>query len=520
MTTKKISIPKYFFLISVFVIGLMSCERDFKDIGIALVDNNKFDTKVLISDIIAYNKKIDSVRVDSMPQYVLGVNKNGVFGKTTASIAAQLALAPSTNFGENPKIDSVILDIPYYNRKTGTKKVPNFATEDLNDSIAVPIFELDSILGNRDTKFTINVYELGTFLNALDPLDPTRKKRYFSNRSYAVVGTELYTGLFKPNADDTVAYIKYRDPLSEKVFDIDTIKRVGSIPTIKMPLNEDFFSSKFLPNGNSAEFSSTDEFIHFFRGLYIEASGTDGTLLTLPLQNGSITIFYSNDASSTDAGGVTTVTRQKQKMIFPLTGIRTNKFEHNYSLATSSIQNKLLNPDKVNGEQKLYIQGTSGVMAVLNLFTKDDLEAIRSKNWLINEANIKVYVDKDETGSDVPNRLFLYNLDNNAQILDVISEGTFNFGGTLEYDADGKPDFYKFKITDYIASILKRENTREPSKLALKAFSSYNIPSFLRASDTIIKPYDWNTKGVAVFGNKEMSAKKLVLEVFYTEPKN
>jgi len=47
-----------------------------------------------------------------------------------------------------------------------------------------------------------------------------------------------------------------------------------------------------------------------------------------------------------------------------------------------------------------------------------------------------------------------------------------------------------------------------------------NLPRFLRLSDTIVKPFNWNPKGVAIFGNKELSAKKLVLEIFYTEPKN
>lgn len=258
MMTKKFSTTKYIILISVFIIGLVSCERDFKDIGIALVDNNKFDTKTFISDIIAYNVSVDSVRVDSLPQYVLGVNQNNTFGKTTASIATQVSLpGAGTDFGVNPTIDSVILNIPYYNTKGDNKTIvdPN---SDTNDSIVVPTFELDSIIGNKTTPFTITVSELGTFLNNLDPLDPTKRKQYYSNRSYSTVNSPLFSGLFSPNADDTVSYIKYKD-LDNSVFDIDTVKIIGSAPSIKIPLDESFFKNNFLDKSGSAELSSNEE---------------------------------------------------------------------------------------------------------------------------------------------------------------------------------------------------------------------------------------------------------------------
>ena len=83
MITKNLSVTKYVIIIAVFLISLVACERDFKDIGLALVNNNKFDTKVLLSNVVAYSKNLDSVRADSLPQYVLGVNQNNAFGKTT-----------------------------------------------------------------------------------------------------------------------------------------------------------------------------------------------------------------------------------------------------------------------------------------------------------------------------------------------------------------------------------------------------------------------------------------------------
>jgi len=518
MITKILSITKLIVFITILLVSFIACERNFKDIGIALVDNNKFETNHLISPVISYIKKIDSVRTDSLPQYVLGVNINNTFGKTTAAIASQLALPLNgTDFGINPTIDSVILDLPYYSTKTGTEKVPN--PSDANDTIVVPTFKLDSIIGDKSKAFQVTVSELGTFLNTLDPNDPTKRKFYYSNKNYNTIGPSLYSGTFTPNAKDTVAFIKYKD-LNGNVFDTDTIKRSGSIPSIKLPLNESFFQNNFIAQSKSEAFTTVDAFSHYFRGLYISASGNDGSLITMPLANASITIFYSNDVTSTDTSNVSTTKRTKQKMIFPIGRIKTNKFEHDYSFATSAIQSKLLNADKINGEDKLYIQGASGSMIVLKLFPNGSLDSIRAKNWLINEASLTLYIDKDLSGSNIPKRLFIYNFDDNAQLRDIIAEGATVLDGTLHFDDKGNPSFYKFRFTDYMAQILKSDNPRKLSKLAIKSFSPLDVPSFLRLSDTIVKPFNWNPKGVVIKGNKELSNKKLSLDIFYTELKN
>ncbi|MCF6213282.1 MAG: DUF4270 domain-containing protein [Flavobacteriaceae bacterium] len=520
MITKNLSITKYVIIIAVFLIGLIACERDIKGIGIGLVDNNKFDTNVLLSNLTAYNKNVDSVRVDSLPQYVLGVNQNNIFGKTTASIASQLSLPSSgVDFGINPTIDSVILDIPYYSTKTGTLTLRDPNSSNDIDSITIPTYQLDSIIGNANDSFQITVSELGTFLNSLDPLDPTKRKKYFSNRSFNTKSPDLYSGTFSPNANDTVAYINHKD-FDGAVFDIDTIKNSNGTPSMKLPLDKDFFQSNFINQSSSVSFSSLDEFTHYFRGLYISASGANGSLLTLPLATGNVSIYYSNDVSSTDADGVTTIVRTKQVKAFPLRGIKANKFNHDYSLATSAIQTRLSNPDEVNGEQKLYVQGASGSIIVLNLFSDGNLEELRSKNWLINEANLKLYVDRNETSGNLPNRLFIYNLDDNSHVIDILSEGINVLDGTLYNDSNGDPSYYKFKITKYISQVLKQENPRKLSKLAIKLISRFDVPNFSRLSDTIIKPFNWNPKGVAIFGNKELSDKKLSLEIFYTEIRN
>ena len=55
--------------------------------------------------------------------------------------------------------------------------------------------------------------------------------------------------------------------------------------------------------------------------------------------------------------------------------------------------------DTINNPKTVYLKGGAGVMAEIELFKNNDgidvLEEIRSKEWLINEASLSIYIDKD-----------------------------------------------------------------------------------------------------------------------------
>ena len=94
-----------------------------------------------------------------MPQYLLGVYNDPNLGKLTASFISQVQ-RPSLgiDFGLNPVIDTIIIDIPYY------------STRDGNNEDNTPKFELDSVFGDLEEEITLKVHRLGTFLNTLDPM--------------------------------------------------------------------------------------------------------------------------------------------------------------------------------------------------------------------------------------------------------------------------------------------------------------------------------------------------------------
>src|SRR5699024_1554081 len=85
--------------------------------------------------------------------------------------------------------------------------------------------------------------------------------------------------------------------------------------------------------------------------------------------------------------------------------------------------------DTVNGEANLYLKGGQGFMTVVELFSgpdsdgdgvSDELEDLREKNWLINEANLTFVVNETmvPASQKEPERIYVYNLKNNNVLAD------------------------------------------------------------------------------------------------------
>ncbi len=517
MIIKIVKSMKYIGLFTLILISVIACERDFENIGVGLVDNNQFTGKDTTYSVRAYNKNIDSSRVDGIPEYLLGIFNDENFGFIKTSFVSQLSLPSSIDFGDKVSIDAVILDIPYY------------STKEEDNSDGKPNFRLDSVFGNQDTEYYVSVYESGTFMNVLDPLDPTKGKKYYSNALYNKK-TLLHSKLFIPDRNDTVLYVdrRFLDDDINTVDDIDTIKTDIVAPSIKFSLDTLFFRNNFINQQSSGVFDSGERFIDFFRGIIIEAEEhliKEGSLMALAMTDANLRIYYTNTILTDEVEGIdlngdgdtvdTDVpVRTKQTMIFPIAGLRANQYTRDYSTSTALINNRFINPDSINGEDKLYIQGASGSMGIVELLlNEDDLNEMRSNNWLINEANLTFYLD-DLEQTNVPDQLLLYNYDHNSQILDVITEAQVSgIGGTLERDEDNKPIKYKFRITDYISEFLKSDDEK-PVKFGLKVFHSTDVP--IAIADTIVDDFSWIAKGVVLNGNTFVGDKKLKLEIFYT----
>ena len=484
----------------VFVSGIVSCEGDIEDVGVGIVDNGLFETNNHVSNLKAYNQNDLEVKANKLGQYLLGVYKNDDFGSLDASIVGQAAFLSSINFGTDPAIDSVVLNIPYL----ATKQAEN--NED-----GSPKWELDSIWGDQSTEYTLSVYELNTYLNTLDPENPGEELDYYSDQTYLFKPTALYSGAFKPNKNDTMTIIQRREIIIDEdtmEHDVDTIKETNSAPSIKLPLNTQFFEDNFLTNPEA--FENQAAFIEFFNGLYLQASKinpTDDTsIMTLEFYRSKMTIYYTNTVGED---------RTKQTANFYFNNVNNNTYIRDYT--DSKAKPFLDAPNTVDGDTRLFLNGAAGSIALVDLFVDEDLDEIRSNNWLINEANLLLYLDESADLSILPERLFLYNYEDETQIADVVL-GSEIFGGYLERDEDGNPWRYKMKLTNFVSRILNEDDPTELKQLAIKVMNASDIPNELL--DLKVNDYSWTPKGIIVHGsNSENAEKRLKLELVYSEKK-
>ena len=508
-------------LILVFT-AVVSCEEDFTDIGSNIISNTKFSTSSMLVDVEMSNSPVAMVKSDNLSaepgQYLLGVHASDDYEKIEASIISQLSINEGLKVIDNENvynsdtlvvttIDTVFLKLPYQ------------AT--LNDEGTG--YNLDSIIGDKSKAFNLNVYETSTYLSELNPLDPSKINSYNSNDVFEKTGTELNISKdfgFIPKATDTAVVIK-RWLSDNTLSSIDTVSYTSStnstipVPFALVPLKEDKIKELFLDKYESSEFETQSAFNNYFRGVILEATGSEGSLVSLDFSvtaKPSIEVYYTN---SVVAGGAIIDTIQKNDS-FLLSGIRTSTYK---------MEDKVY---PVNEE--VILQGAAGSEATINIFGADNngngladkIEELRADNLLINDASLTVYINQSADTTATPYQLFLYksNEDINpvySHVKDLFTEGSAVFGGLLERDSDGKQEKYTFRITDYISDILSGETDYSPS-LKLKVVNPTDLQV---VSDTVFNNFSWNPKAVTLFNQSATDeSKKIKLKISYSKEQN
>lgn len=508
--------------------AIISCERDFNDVGGSLVNNSKFETGELLLDVEITSAKDDinlnlkSVRADNISignlgEYLLGVYKGDNYKGIQASIISQLGYAPNLKNQPVSGTDSI------YNLDKVILKIPYPATL-IGKSAGITAFKLDSILGDPTKPTSLKVFQNETFLKRDNPSEdnPARLNTYLSNQEY--LGTNLLNEdenfTFSPNAKKDTVYTYSRinrvDPsktyLEEvKVKSLTTEKT--SVPFLAVPLDITKMKNLFWDKFNDSEFASRKAFNEYFYGLKIVASGNDGSLVPFKLtSNASVVFQYSISILE----GTEVTDSVNREYSFPLSGVKNSK----YIMSDAT---------KATPPNSFAIQGTAGTMAKVKILNNTKLEELRAKNWLINDASLTFYVDKtiNKNKNIVPQRLLLYqNIDKGAKgivsthLTDAYKESD-SFGGSLEVSEDDKPEKYNFRITDYISDLLD-STTSDISPLILKV---YNTPTDAalkgRTLDINVRTYNWNPRGVTLLNGVEAAngTRRAVLKISYSKEK-
>lgn len=524
-----------FLLVSISLV--VSCDKEYSEIGDALIGENNFDLSKENYNVVAYNQKITPVQSNNLPVNALGIYANPAFDKTTANFATQLTLAslnPAINLALNPVIDSVYLDVPYFSTLLST---------DVNGN---RLFELDSIYGASTGKIKLSVFESGYVINDLDAATGFQSpQKYYSNQNADFdnlkIGNRLNDDLSVAQNDEFF--------FDSKEHKFNTTSSTGAVtttrtpPSMRLKLNSAFFSSKIF-NAPQGKLATNDVFKDYFRGLYfkVEQFGADqGGLCSINFAKGTITIKYKENTS------LTVDTRIDKTIVLNLSGNTVSLLnQSNTNLAYESAVNS---PNSVLGDEKLYLKGGEGSLAIIELFgpdinndgVPDELEAIRNNGWLINEANLVFNIDASSMANSFePERIYLYDFTNGTPVLDYLVDGSgavkpkrakVVFDGNIKKAPDngtvkGRGLTYKIRITNHIRNLVNKKDTKNvklglvvTEDIAIANFNFLRTASVAPAFSVAPRASVMNPLGTILHGsNSTDESKRLKLEIYYTKP--
>ena len=415
-------------------------------------------------------------------------------------------------------------------------------TESINPNGGATIYELDSLIGNSNAKFKLKVSELEYFLRPFDPEDNFESyQKYYSNNIIPdnFSGTVLFDEEVEINSNELVFYNE-DDPETEEDDESETVKE-RLTPRIRVALDNSFFQSKILNNEGLSYFANAENFKLFLKGIIIDAYDfSDPLLMILNFSEAEIRIVYEyqkynkNDTDDDTSDDVIESIEANYKI--NLNGIKLNSFKHDsYPLSVTNAIN-----DTINNPETIYLKGGEGVMAEIELFKDNDgndiLEEIRSKEWLVNEANLSIYINKDMLSSSggiiEPSRLYLYDIVNKAPLIDYFidnSAGAKEYqnkivhGGYIELDEDKNGMMYKIRISEHIKNVIRKDSTNVKLGLVVSSdiSNSMNIEvknkeamTFIPSSSAI------NPLGTVLIGpspSAEYYDKRMRLDLYYTK---
>lgn len=531
-------------VVLLLVLGFVACDDEFRTVGDEIIENNNFTTDLFAdSEVRAYNKRIGPVQTNALPVYQLGKNVDPVYGTTFSSLTIQASLfAGDPEFGDlsQAEEDEDLTDPEEMETVTEVwLNIPYFSTSTVNDDGETEV-EVDSIYGNVDQAFTLRVQELTYFLRALD--EDGLPQIYYSNEDFSTrVGQTLYENTaFEINQEQIE--IEETDVNGAAVLDEngDPVIEETLSPRIRVKLDAAFFQERIIDNEGSIKLSNNNVFRaeDLFRGIHITVENTEALLL-LDLENANIEINYTYQ--QVDTQGNTDDSDDT---------VETVKSEFNLTLSSANIINSFNTPtftqDVTATEDNLYLKGGEGSMTVIELFgpdndnngVADQLEEIRENGWLINDANLVFYVNNNEQveGAVDPQRIYLYNMQDNFPLFDYFEDETVNstspslskaiHGGILELDDAGEATQYKIRLTEHMNNLIRKDSTNVPLGLVVSSdiavINNGEIETTSSEEEFVPVVSIMSPFGTVLYGSTPAvpEDKRLRLEIFYTIPES
>ena len=506
------NIQKILFFATIVTLFSACSSNDFNEIDGGLLKNPNFDTNVFTATIQVSQVKESAVQTNGLGGYLLGQYSQVPFGTKSATIVAQVTLPAvnptfgtktqasenSENKSENETVREAYLYIPFFN--------PNSSNSNASYSQNVE-YTLDSIYGNRDASFQVNVRELNYFLSDIDT--DLNAKIYYSNDTNITsnLGASIVSNTTSTYTISNKAITRYQfdNPQTSE----DESKKVQDVlaPGLRIPLSTNFFQTKIINKEGSSELANANEFKKYFKGISVSTSNfSKDLMMLLNMANAKIEIVYSYENSGTNS---TTTETRKNRYELSLNGITVNLFNNSGESLTDS--------------SKIYLSGALGQTASITI-SNTDIANIKSQKLMVTDASLLLYVDNSVSYTKEPERLFIYNTQTGAVLVDYQYDPTSNAdSSTYSYlyhlgklqKENGKGAFYQLRITNHILNLVNEIGTNVPLGIVVASnVKNTNSGAYLRNT---------NTKGKipssAVVTPLGTVIKDVKLRISYTQPK-
>jgi len=375
-----------------FLLLIASCSKPAGLIGVVVQPD---DSKLAVMytdtvDIRVYSKMEDSVRSDELSVNKIGANMDPVFGQTIGGVYLQFNLEEAKHrFGPNPVMDSMILFLLY-----------------------------DGYYGDTNTALTFRSYEMEEGIE--------RDSAYYSNLDIPLNNTDLTNMNFIPRPSDSL------------VFGGDTLP-----PMLKVRMDyNDQLANKLLTAPDYA-MDSNSGFHDYFKGVYVVADPVDfgGALLSFDILSNysEMILYYHND----------TVDSLSFDYMITALNATVNTYTHDFSNSSFEFRQQVVEGDTTLGKDNFYLQGASGVAAIIKFPNIKDW----NKNIALNEVKLVLSASETDPLWGPPEQLSMAQIadDGTFQYLDDQAEELeIYFGG----DYKSSTNSYTFRITRYLQSLI------------------------------------------------------------------
>jgi len=331
----------------------------------------------------------DKIRVDHPGYNYVGSFNDPLFGRTDGSFAAQFRLASNPDYDPTATLDSLVLRLTY-----------------------------KRIYGDTATVQSLKVYEMTGEMDY--------EAKYMSSynlkslASPVVIGSANFIPKFKTDStqtDTTAQYIRFKlsPELGNRLLKMDSLQMI-----------------------------SNEEFLKYFKGLYVEASptGRKGTLVGLTAAGSGIGLYYH------------TATKDSLFFSYNVSSNSANiaAFSHDYS---KSVFFPHLNQEVIE-DTLTFVQPTGGTKVKVNIPSLNKWKD--STQYVISKASLVFFVDTlvtDYRRYQIPYNLYLKYIDTTGtEVFPKDSNlSSSYYGGYF----DATTASYSFNITRHLEQIIRKE---------------------------------------------------------------